>query len=323
MVKALVVEKFGGPEVLQIKEVSLNKPGPQEVLVRHTAIGVNFLDIYHRTGEFDIKLPFIPGSEACGVVEEVGSDVQEFKKGDRVAYGTSRTGAYSEARVIDHNLLIPVPDYIKDKEVVAVLLKGMTAFYLLRRTFFISNKHVALVHAAAGGVGQILCRLAKHYKGKVIATTSTKAKVEIVKSLGVDKVINYDEEDFVESVMAYTKQRGVHVVYDSVGHKTFDKSLSCLRDFGLMVSYGRSSGEVERFSIEKLADKSLFITRPSLFNYTQYREELLLNSNEVLTLTQQGVIKTDIFKEYKLSEVAEAHKNIANRSTTGQSIILL
>jgi NADPH:quinone reductase len=321
MVKAVVVEQHGGPEVLQIKEVDIKKPGSGEVLIKQTAIGLNFMDIRQRAGSFPVESPpFVVGSEACGVVEEVGSDVPEFRKGDRVAYATTITGAYTEARVINHNYLVPVPDYISDEVAASLMLKGMTAFYLLRRTFFISEKHTILVHAAAGGVGQLLCKLAKHFGGNVIATVGSEEKKPIVRSLGIDKVINYNK-NFVKLVEKYTDGKGVHVVYDSIGKDTFNRSLNCLAEFGLMVNYGWSSGEAQPLQLSKLLKKSLFVTRPSLFTYTQFREELLLNSNEVFTLAQQKVITPNIFKKYKLSEVAEAHEDLENKKTTGQSII--
>lgn len=322
MVKCVVLDKTGGPESLIIKDIKIGAPGADEVRIKQKAIGLNFVDTYFRKGSYPVALPAIIGCEACGVVEEVGANVKEFQKGDRVAYATTM-GAYAEERIINKDYLVPVPDYVSDEEAAALLLKAMTAHYLLRRTFFVTPKNTILTHEAAGGAGQMICMLAKHYGAKVIATVGSDEKKKVVESIGVDKVINYKAEDFALAVKEYTKGEGVHVVYDSVGKDTFDKSLECLGDFGLMVSFGSASGEVPDFKLSRLTEKSLFITKPSLFSYKKFRVELLLSANEVFSLIQQKILKAHIFKKYKLSEIQEAHKDLESRKTIGQSVILV
>ena len=323
MVKAVVIDNFGGPDVFKLKEIKLNNPGFGEVLIHQTTIGINFLDTHQRDGSILIPLPGIVGCEACGVVEEIGEGVQGITVGDRVAYGTAPYGAYCEARVIDQKYLVNVPDYITDEQAAALLLKGMTAHLLLRRTFFVKKNNTILVHAAAGGVGQLLCVLAKHYEANVIATVSSDEKVEIVKNLGVDHVINYSKEDFLERVNEITKGQGVSAVYDSAGNSTFDKSLECVGYFGLLACYGQSSGPAPLLDINKLYDKGKFVTFAGLFTYKKDRYELLLSANEVFALANKNIIKANIQYKYKLTQVPLAHHNIESRKTTGQSIILV
>lgn len=330
MANAIIIDGFGKSEVLSQKQITLNKPNEDEVLIKHVTIGINHLDIHKRRGELNShsnrNLPLVLGCEACGVVEEVGANVKEFQKGDRVAYATapmsSTSGAYSEARVVHSKYLVPVPDYISDTEAAATLLKGMAAHYLLRRTFFATEKNIILVHAAASGVGQFLCMLGKHYGAKVIATVGTEEKKKIVQPLA-DLVINYTTSNFAEETLGFTNNQGAHVVYDSVGENTFIKSLDSLSDFGLMVNYGHTSGKVKSIPFSTVSKKSLFITSPSLFTYKQHREELMLSSNEVFSLVKEGVIKPSIFKEYKLSEAQEAHRNMEDKKSIGQSIFVL
>jgi NADPH2:quinone reductase len=323
MVKAVVIDHFGEPDVFKLKDLKLNKPGVGEVLIHQTAIGINFIDIHQRKGAMPIPLPGIVGCEACGVVEEVGEGVQGIAVGDRVAYATAPYGAYCEARVIDQKYLINVPDYITDEQAASLLLKGMTAHFLLRRTFFVRKNNTVLIHAAAGGVGQLLCVLAKHYEANVIATVSTDEKANIVKELGVDHVINYSKEDFLEKVNEITKGQGVAAVYDSAGNCTFEKSLECVGYFGLLACYGQSSGPAPLLDINKLLEKGKFVTRPSLFTYKKDRYELLLSANEVFALANKNIIKANIQHKYKLTQVPLAHHNIESRKTTGQSIILV
>jgi NADPH2:quinone reductase len=323
MVKAVVIDHFGEPDVFQLKEIKLNKPGPGEVLVYQHTIGLNFIDVNQRKGTMPIPLPGIIGCEACGVVEEVGEGVQGIKVGDRVAYATAPYGAYCEARIIDQKYLINVPDYISDEQAAALLLKGMTAHFLLRRTFFVRNTTTVLIHAAAGGVGQLLCVLAKHYGATVIAVVGSDEKAKLVSSLGVDHVINYKNEDFLKRVNEITKNQGVAVVYDSVGKDTFEKSLECVGYFGLLACYGQSSGPAPLLDINKLLEKGKFVTRPSLFTYKKDRYELLLSAHEVFGLINQNVIKANIQNKYKLTQVPLAHHNLESRKTTGQSIIVV
>ena len=288
MVKSIVIEKFGNSDVLVEKDTPINLSlAKDEVLVRNTALGINFLDIKQRTGEYPIALPGIIGCEGCGVIEALGEDVKELAVGDRVGYATIPNGAYTEKLVLKNKYLIPVPDYISDEMVVSLLLKGMTAFTYLRRTFFVTNKHTILIYAAAGGVGQLLCSMAKHFGAKVIAAVGTEEKKKIVQSLKVDLACNYVLEDLVAKIHDFTKGNGVHGVYDSIGKVTFQTSLDALCDFGVLISFGSSSGDVEPFDIKLLAPKSLFLTRPSLFTYKKDRGELLLTANEVFTLAEK------------------------------------
>jgi NADPH2:quinone reductase len=322
MPRAIVVNEFGGSEVLQIQEVSLAEPGPDEVLIRHKAIGINFYDVRARRGDMNSSLPFTPGCEACGVIEKVGENVVEFKVGDRVAYATIQFGAYAEARIINKKYLVLVPDWIDDETAAAVLLKGMTAYLLLRRTFMVSKKNTVLIHAAAGGVGQFMCRLAKYYGAKVIGVVGSQEKKNIVESLGVDYVISRDEEDFVQRVLEYTNGEGVHVVYDSVGLDTLESSIQCLSVVGLLVSFGSSSGEPNPIPLSSLAQKCLFLTRFVLFVYAENREDLVLTANEVFTLAEQGIFQPNISHRYSFDEIPRAHEELESRSTTGQGVII-
>ena len=323
MTKAIIIEKQGGPEVLTFSTSKIGMPGKGEVLIRHTAIGVNYIDIYQRNGEYKVDLPFIPGIEACGYVEEIGPEVSGISPGDRVAYGTAKMGGgYAERRIINQIYVVKVPDEIKDEDVAAILTKGMTAHYLLRRAFYIKEDNVILVHAAAGGVGQILTRWAKFLKAKVIATVGSDAKAEIAKKNGADYVINYTTENFASKVMEYTNGKGVNVVYDSVGQATVAGSIASLGYFGLFVSYGNASGKIENFDVSSLAEKSLFMTRPSLFNYKNNRMELILTANDVFDMYKLKVIVPQIHKKFSLKDASLAHAELESRSTTGSLILI-
>lgn len=321
MVKAIVAEKAGSPDVLSIKEVTLRSLKDEEVLVKHEAIGLNFVDTNSRKGLYGFKFPGILGCEAAGYVEAVGKEVRDFKKGDRVAYGSVKYGAYSEKRIIDQKYLVPLPDYIDFADAAAMLLKGMTAHYLLRRTFFITGRNVILIYAAAGGVGQILCKLGMHYGASVIAVVGSEEKRKKVSSLGVRMIINYENEDIVESVIKHTSNQGVHVAYDSIGKDTFQKSLECLCEFGLMVNFGSSSGTMQ-YDLTTIREKSLFLTFPSLFVYKKNRVELLLSANEIFALLKDKTIQPDIYRTYTFSQIKEAHHEIESKKTMGQSILL-
>ncbi len=323
MVKAVMIERFGEPDVFQLKNIKLHKPGIREVLVHHTAIGVNYIDIHQRKGVMPIPLPGIVGCEACGVVKEIGEGVQGISVGDRVAYATAPYGAYCEARVIDQKYLANIPDYITDEQAAALLLKGMTAHFLLRRTFFVRKNSTVLIHAAAGGVGQLLCTLAKHYEATVIAIVGSDEKAKFVSTLGVDHVINYKTEDFLEKVNDITKGQGVDVVYDSIGQDTFDRSLDCVGYFGLLACYGQSSGPAPLLNTTRLFEKGKFVTRPSIFTYKKDRYELLLSAQEVFALTNKNIIIANIQNKYKLTQAPLAHHNLESKKTMGQSIFIV
>lgn len=323
MVKAVVIDQFGTPDVFKLKDVSLTKPGPGQILIHQSTIGLNYIDVHQRNGVFPIPLPGIIGCEAFGVVQEIGEGVQGVAVGDRVAYATAPYGAYCEARVIDQKYTINVPDYISDEQAASMLLKGMTAHFLLRRTFFVRKGQTILVHAAAGGVGQMLCSLAKHYEANVIAVVGSDEKAAIVKNLGADHVINYKTEDFLAKVNEITNGMGVAVVYDSVGKDTFEKSLEAVGYFGLLACYGQASGPIPLLDINRLSERGKFVTRPSIFTYKQDRNELLLSAFEVFALINKNILKVNIQNRYKLSQAPLAHFNLESGKTTGQSIFVV
>jgi NADPH2:quinone reductase len=322
MVKTIIIKKPGGPDLLSIQEAPLRKATGKEVIIKQEAIGINFIDILYRRGSYPFEMPGVLGCEAAGYVEELGDEADDFKVGDRVAYATAPNGAYAQKRIIDQRYLVPLPDYVSFTDAAASLLKGLTAHYLLRRTFFVSEQNVIMVYAASGGVGQILCALAQHYGATVIAVAGSAEKQKKAKALGTHIVINSAKENIYESVMAHTRKRGVHVVYDSIGKDTFETSLKCLGDFGLMVNFGNSSGPIPPIDPNKLKEKCLFFTSPSLFLYKKTREELLLSANEVFSLIKQKIIKPDIYKQYSFPQMSEAHSAIETRKTTGQCILI-
>lgn len=322
--RAIVINETGGPEVLKLQNIADPKaPGPGQVVIKQTAIGVNFMDIYYRKGTYKAaKLPMIPGMEAAGVVEAVGEGVT-IPVGTRVVYATAQTGAYCERRLISDKLLSGIPDNVTDEVAVSFFSKALTAHYLLYRVFRVQKGDNILVHAAAGGVGQILCQYAKHLGVNVIGTVSTQEKANVARSSGCDHTIIYTHQDFVEEVKRITNGVGVKVVYDSVGKDTFAKSLQCLSVFGLMVSYGQSSGMVPPFNILSLASKGLFITRPTLMLYKSTLAELTLSAIEVFSLLNDKVLKPSIYKSYPLDQVGQAHTDMESRKTTGSVILTL
>ncbi len=325
MARRIVVHAFGGPEVLRLESYEPPAPGPGEVRVRHRAIGLNFIDVYFRTGLYPPPdgLPFTPGLEASGVVEAVGEGVSEFRPGQRVAYGTGPLGAYSDLRTMPADKLVAIPDEISDEVAAAMMLKGMTARYLLKQTYAVKPGDTILVHAAAGGVGLILCQWAKHLGATVIGTVGSHEKAEIARAHGCDHPIVYTEEDFVARVKEITGGAGLPVVYDGVGRATFLKSLDCLRPRGLMVSFGNASGPVENFNLGILSQKgSLYVTRPTLFHYTATREELLACANDVIEVVRNGVVRIEVNQRFPLDEAAEAHRALESRRTTGATVLL-
>ncbi len=322
--KAIRVERTGGPEALQWADVPVGKPGPGEALVRHTAIGVNFIDVYHRRGLYPLpSLPAVIGLEAAGRVEAVGPGVTEVVPGDRVAYAGGPTGAYSEARVIPSDRLVKLPDGIDDRRAAAMMLKGMTAEYLLRRTYAVKPGDAILVHAAAGGVGLIVCQWAKTLGATVIGTVGTKDKADLANTHGCDHVIVTGEEDFVARVREITGGEGVSVVYDSVGKDTFMRSLDCLRPRGLMVSFGQASGMVPPLDIAILSVKgSLFLTRPTLMTYTAMREDLMASAAALFDAVLRGVVRIEVRQTYPLQDAARAHADLEARKTTGSTVLI-
>lgn len=323
MVKAIRMFETGGPEVLQLIEVETPQPAPGEVLIEHRAIGLNFSDIYMRTGLYPVNLPFTPGGEGAGIVLETGEGVQDFKPGDRVAYCGSAGGSYSEQRVIDAAKLVHLPESLSFEQAAGMMLKGLTAWYLLRRTYRVQPGDTILYHAAAGGVGLILGQWAKHLGATVIGTASSARKQELAKAHGFDHVINYREEDFVERVREITDGKMCDVVYDSVGKDTFPASLDCLKPLGMFVSFGQSSGLVPPFGISLLQQKgSLFATRPLLAHYITTRETLAAAARELFDLVEQGVVKIVVNQRYSLTDAAQAQDDLGQRRTSGTTILV-
>lgn len=323
MPKAMVVEQPGAPSVMKWQEVKLARPRNGQVTVRALAVGVNFIDIYQRTGLYPLKTPFTPGGEMCGVVEEVGKHVRGFKPGDRVATGTAGSGCYAEIANVDADKLVRVPDGISNEQAAAMMLKGMTVQYLIRQVYKVRKGDTILVHAAAGGVGLILCQWAKALGATVIGTVGSPAKAKLARAHGCDHPINYTKQDFVKRVRSITKGEMVPVVYDSVGKDTFPASLDCLRRFGLFVTYGNASGPVPAFSPMLLAQKgSLFMTRPTLFDYVSTASELRKTAGDLFKAVQSGKVKIEVSHTYPLRQAARAHRDLAARKTTG-SIVLL
>ncbi|MDX3929373.1 MAG: quinone oxidoreductase [Shinella sp.] len=322
MTKAIFVRSLGGPEVLKLEEVPLGPPGPGEVQIRQAAIGLNFIDVYFRTGLYKAEPPFIPGKEGAGTVTAVGDGVTDFAIGDRVAYA-SADGAYAAERNVATRHLVKVPEGISLETAAAMMLKGMTAQYLLNQTFEVKPGDVILFHAAAGGVGLIAGQWAKALGATVIGTAGSKAKIDLALAHGYDHVIPYDSEDFVARVREITDGRGVDVVYDSVGKDTFPKSLDCLKPRGLWVSFGNSSGAVEAFNITLLAQKgSLFATRPSLFHYISTREALDACANSLFDIVRSNKVRININQTYPLAEAGRAHTDLETRKTSGTTLLV-
>ena len=321
--KAIRFEKTGGPEVLQWQDVTLAKPGPGEVRLRHTAIGLNYIDTYHRSGLYPVPMPSGIGLEACGVVEILGEGVKGFKVGDRVAYGSGPIGAYAEARNIPVARIIKIPKAISDETAAAMMLKGMTVRYLLRETFKVKRGQTILLHAAAGGVGLILSQWAKALGVKVIGTVGSDDKIAIAKAHGCAHVINSRTEDVAARVREITKGKGVPVVYDGIGQATLEASLDSLQSRGLLVSFGNASGPVKAFDLGQLAAKgSLYVTRPTLFNYTASDEDFQETTADLVDMVKSGKVKIPVNQRYALKDAAQAHEDLENRKTTGSTVLL-
>ena len=321
--QAIEIKKTGGPEVLEIKNIKLEDPKDGEVQIKHSAIGLNYIDTYHRSGLYPLPLPSGIGLEAAGIIEKTGKSVGDFKVGDKVAYAAAPIGSYSSHRNYPVKSLVKVPDGI-DLEVVATLMtKGLTTFYLLHKTYVVKSGQTILFHAAAGGVGQIFCQWAKSLGCSVIGTVGSDEKIDIAKKFGCDHVINYSKDDFQKKVMEITNEEGLPVVYDGVGKVTMEKSLGCLKMRGTFVSFGNASGKLDPLDVGKLiAPKGLFLTRPSIAHYTATREELDEAANKLFEMVQQEKVKIDIFKKYSLNDVINAHRDLEARKIIGPAIIV-
>jgi NADPH2:quinone reductase len=323
MPKAIRITESGGPEVLRWVDVEVGEPGEGQARVRHTAVGVNFLDTYHRSGLYPIPLPSGLGSEAAGVVDAVGPGVSVVRPGDRVAYAGGPPGSYAEARLLPAAILVPIPDGVTDQTAAAVMLKGMTAEYLIRRTYPVKAGETVLFHAAVGGVGLIACQWLKALGATVIGTVSSEEKAAVARAHGCEHVIISTNEDIAKRVREITGGAGVPVVYDSVGKDTFLSSLDCLRPLGMMVSYGNSSGKVTPFDISILSQKgSLYLTRPTLATYTATRPELEATAREVFDAIRQGKVKVEVRHTYPLADAPKVHRDLEGRRTVGSIVMI-
>lgn len=321
--KAIRIQQTGGPEVMEFVDVPLGQPGPGEALVRHAACGLNFIDVYFRTGLYPQPLPAGLGMEASGVVEAVGEGVTYVKPGDRVAYAGRPNGAYAQARIMPADNLVRLPDSIDFETAAGMMLQGLTVQYLFHRTFPLKGGETILFHAAAGGVGLIASQWARAIGVNMIGTVGSDEKAELAKAHGCTHVINYNKENFVERVKEITEGKGVPVVYDSIGKDTFTGSLDCLSPLGMMVSFGSASGPVPAFGLQELASRgSLFITRPSLMSYTAKRADLEQMAAHLFSMVESGKVKIDIRQRYALSDAAQAHRDLEARKTTGSTILI-
>ncbi|PVB62802.1 quinone oxidoreductase [Labrenzia sp. 011] len=324
MVQAIQVHETGGPEAMRWEQIEVGEPGPGEVRIHQTAIGLNFIDTYFRSGLYPAPngMPFSPGNEGAGVVQTVGEGVTSLKPGDRVAYA-GPLGAYAQERVIAADRLVLIPDAIDDKTAAGMMLKGMTAQYLLRQTFKVGPQTTLLFHAAAGGVGLIAGQWAAHLGATVIGTAGSDEKIELAKAHGYRHMINYRTENFVERVKEITGGKGCDVVYDSVGKDTYPGSLDCLKPRGMWVSFGQSSGPITDFNLAMLAQKgSLYATRPTLFSYIATREELEYTAGELFDVVEKGIVKIDVNQEYRLADARQAHMDLEGRKTTGTTVMI-
>ena len=323
MTHAVQIHETGGPDVLVYEPVEVGDPGPGEVRLAQTAVGLNFIDVYHRTGLYPLAaLPIAIGLEAAGSVEAVGEGVDDLAVGDRVAYAAPPIGAYAEARLMPADRLVKVPDAVSDQQAAAMMLQGMTVQYLIRRTYPVKSGDTVLFHAAAGGVGLIACQWLKHLGATVIGTVGSEEKAALAKAHGCTHTILYRDEDIVERVRALTGGAGVPVVYDSVGKDTFEASLDCLAPLGMFVSFGNASGPVPAFEPGILGQKgSLFFTRPSLMNYTAKRDDLVASANELFEVVGSGAVKIEVNQTYPLAEAAQAHRDLEARKTTGSTVL--
>ena len=323
MTRIVKIVKTGGPEVLKLETVNLEKPSPEEVTIEHKAIGLNFIDTYHRSGLYPLELPSGIGAEGAGIIKKIGAKVEGFSVGDKVAYAGAPLGAYSSERNYPTKNLIKIPDEISFEVAATLMTKGLTAYYLLFKTYAVSSNETLLFHAAAGGVGQIFCQWAKSLGCKVIGTVGSDEKISIAKKNGCDFVINYSKDDFAKKVLEFTKNIGVSVVYDGVGKNTFHKSIECLKTRGMMVSFGNASGSLDNIDVKKsIQPKGLYFTRPAMWHYLSTNDEIQEGANKIFEKIKLGKIKLEIFKKYRLDEVVQAHKDLESRKITGSAIII-
>ena len=323
MTRVIKIEKTGGPEVLKFENVKLNKPDQEEVLIEHKAIGLNFIDVYHRSGLYPIELPSGIGGEGSGIIKEVGSKVKDFSVGDKVAYAGAPLGSYSTERNYPTKNLVKIPEGISFEVAATLMTKGLTTFYLLHKTYPISSSETILFHAAAGGVGQIFCQWAKSLGCKVIGTVGSDEKINIAKKNGCDFVINYSKENFAKKVLEFTKEKGVSVVFDGVGKKTFAGSIECLKVRGMMISFGNSSGPLENIDVRKMIQpKGLYFTRPVMGQYLSTKDEIREGADKLFEKIKLGKVKIEIFKKYKLEDIIQAHKDLEARKIIGPAVII-
>lgn len=320
---AIRIHEYGGPEVLQYEEIELGDPGPGEARIRHSAIGLNFIDTYHRTGLYPMALPTGLGSEAAGIVEALGEGVTEVKTGDRVVYTGRPADAYAQSRNFPAWQLVPIPDNVTDEQAAAVFLKGLTAWYLIRRSYPVQSGDPVLLYAAAGGVGSLLSQWAKHLGATVIGVVSTEEKAVLARSQGCDHIIMADDKDVADSVRGLTGGEGVAAVYDSIGRDTFISSLDSLRPHGVMVTFGNATGPVDAFAPVELAKRhSLYVTRPILFDFIAERADLLAAAAELFAVVGDGIVNININQRYPLEDAAKAHADLEARKTTGSTVLV-
>ena len=323
MPKSIILKKNGGPEVLELQDVKVGSPGPDEIKVTNHAIGLNYIDTYHRSGLYPIKLPSGIGLEAAGKIDEVGSNVTELNKGDNIAYASVPLGAYSQQRIIPAKIAVKVPDGISHELAATLMTKCLTTNYLLTKTYKLSAGETVLFHAAAGGVGQIFAQWANSIGAKVIGTVGSHEKIKIAEENGYANIINYSKQDFSEEVMKITKNEGVTAVFDGVGKNTFQKSLTCLKTRGMMISFGNASGPLDPVNVPKdIQPKGLYLTRPSIAQYFTNRKELQNGANEIFKKVKFGKIKIRIAKTYKLADVSQAHSDLEARKLLGPAVII-
>ena len=323
MPKSIIIKKNGGPEVLELQDVNVGSPGPDEIKVTNHAIGLNYIDTYHRSGLYPLPLPSGIGLEAAGKIDEVGSNVKEFNKGDNIAYAAMPIGSYAQQRIIPSKIAIKVPDGISFQQAATLITKGLTVNYLITKTYKLKAGETVLFHAAAGGVGQIFAQWANSIGAKVIGTVGSDEKIKIAEENGYEHVINYTKEDFTKKVMEITKNEGVPAVFDGVGKNTFKGSLACLKTRGMMISFGNASGPLDPVNVPKdIQPKGLYLTRPSIAQYFTNRKELQTGADEVFEKVKFGKIKIKISKEYKLAEAKKAHEDLEARKLTGPAILI-
>ena len=323
MSKSIIIKKNGGPEVLKLEDVKIGSPGPKEIKITNLAIGLNYIDTYHRSGLYKLPLPTGIGLEAAARIDEIGSDVKNFNIGDKIAYASMPIGAYSKERIIPSNIAVKLPDYISPKIAATLMTKGLTTNYLICKTYKLKAGETILFHAAAGGVGQIFAQWANSIGAKVIGTVGSDEKIKIAEQNGYQYVINYNKDDFAKEVLKITNNEGVPAVFDGVGKNTFKGSIACLKPKGMLVSFGNASGPLDPVNVAKdIQAKSLFLTRPTIGHYFTNQQELQAGADEIFKNVKYGKIKIKIFKEYKLEEANQAHLDLEGRKLLGPSILI-